>query len=69
MTIHFCTWEVYHTRKYDGKNDPNIHLEEFQTLGVAQPKDEWVHAFINTLDEMSRSWYVSAELRTEITTY
>ena len=35
----------------------------------SQPKDEWVHAFIHTLDEIARSWYITAELRREITTW
>ena len=34
-----------------------------------RPKDEWVHAFIHKLDEIPRSWYVSAELCREITTW
>ena len=32
-------------------------------------KDEWVHAFIHSLDEMPRSWYISVELCREITTW
>ena len=42
---------------------------EFLALWASQPKDEWVHAFFHTLDEMSRSWYVVAELRRTITTW
>ena len=38
-------------------------------MWASRPKDEWVHAFVHTLDEMPRSWYVSAELRREITTW
>ena len=38
-------------------------------LWESQPKDEWIHAFIHTLDEMPRSWYVSAKLHREITTW
>ena len=34
-----------------------------------ETKYEWVHAFVHTLDEILRSWYVSAELRREITTW
>ena len=69
MTIRFGNTEVYHTGNYDGQNDPINHLMEFQTLWESRPKDEWVHAFIHTLDEMPRSWYVSAKLCREITTW
>ena len=55
--------------RYDGKNYPTNHLTECQTLWAAQPRDEWIHAFIHTLNEMPRSWYISAELRREITTW
>ena len=37
-------------------------------MWASRPKDEWVHAFIHTLDEIPRSWYISVELRREITT-
>ena len=69
MTVRFGKIEVYHTRKYDGWNDPSRHLAECQTLWESRPKDEWVHAFIHTLDEMPRSWYISVELRREITAW
>ena len=69
MTVHFGDTKVYHTRKYDGRNDPNSHLMEFHTLWASRPKDEWVHSFVHTLDEMPRSWYVSANLHKAITTW
>ena len=69
MIARFDDMEVYHTRRYDGHNIPCSHLREFQILWAPRPKDEWVHAFIHTLDEMPRSWYTSAELRREITTW
>ena len=69
MTVHFRDIEEYHTRRYDGKNNPGDHLIECQTLLESWPKDEWFHAFVHMMDDMSRSWYVSAELRREITTW
>ena len=42
---------------------------ECQILWALRPKDEWVHAFIHTLDEIPRSWYISAELHRKITTW
>ena len=62
MTVRFGDMEVYHTGRYDGQNDPCSHLRECHTLWASQPKDEWVHAFIHTLDEMPRSWYISTKL-------
>ena len=38
-------------------------------MWASQPKDEWIHTFFHTLDEMLQYWYVSAELRKEITTW
>ena len=38
-------------------------------MWTSRPKYEWVHAFVHTLDEMPQLWYVSAELRREITTW
>ena len=54
---------------YNGWNDPSSHLMEFQALWASRPKDEWVHAFVHTLDEMPRSWYVAVQLRRNITTW
>ena len=38
-------------------------------MWILQPINEWVHDFVHTLDEMSRQWYVSAELQREIMTW
>ena len=67
--MHFGDMEVYHTGRYEGKNNPCSHLRECQTLWELRPKDEWIHTFIHLLDEMPRSWYISAEVRREITTW
>ena len=69
MIVRFGETEVYHTGKYDGWNDPSVHLMECQTLWESWPKDERVHACIHTLNEMPRSWYILAKLRREITTW
>ena len=68
MTVFFGDAEVYHARRYDGRNDLGDHLIEFHTLWASRLKDEWVHAFVHTLDEMSRFWHVSVELHREIAT-
>ena len=69
MEVHFSDTKSYQREKYDGRNDPNYHLMACHTMWVSWVKDEWVHDFVHTLDEMSRQWYVSAELRREITTW
>ena len=69
MTVCFRNTEEDHIGRYDGWNDPSGHLMECQTLWASRPKDEWVHAFIHTLDEMPRSWYVLAKMRKEIATW
>ena len=67
MIVLFRDEEVYHAGIYDGSLGD--HLIECQTLWASQPKDEWVHSFVHTLDEMPQSWYISAELCREITTW
>ena len=67
--VHFGDVEVYHAGRYDGRNDPASHLIECQTLWTSRPRDEWVHTFFHTLEEMPRSWYVAAKLRRTITTW
>ena len=69
MTFHFGNVDAYHAGWYDEWNDPSSHLIECQTLWASQPKDEWVHSFVHTLDEMPRSWYVLPEFHKEITTW
>ena len=68
MMVCFGNSEVYCARRYDGRNDPTSNLIKCQDLWASRPKYEWVHAFVHTLDEMLRSWYVAVELRTTITT-
>ena len=68
MIVHVGNVEEYHIGRYNGHNNPSDHLIEFHTLWESQPKDEWVYAFIHTLYEMPRYWYMSAKFRREITT-
>ena len=49
-----------------GKMTPTI-IQKNLTLYGNRDRNECVHAFVHTLDEMSRSWYVSTKLRREIT--
>ena len=67
--VRFGDREIYHAGRYDGQNYLAHHLIECQTLWTSRPRDEWVHAFVHTLEEMPRSWYVAAELRITITTW
>ena len=69
MMVRFGDIEVYHAGRYEGRNDPTSHLIGCQTLWTSRIIDEWVHAFVHTLEEMRRSWYVAAELRRTITTW
>ena len=69
MMVHFGDLEFYHAGIYDGWNDPTGHLIECHTLWASRPRDEWVHTFVHTLEEMPRSWYVRVELRRTITTW
>ena len=66
--VHFGDIEVYHARRYHGRNGPTHHLIECQLIWTSRPRDEWVHAFVHTLEEMPWSWYVAAKLRRTIIT-
>ena len=68
MMVFFGDIEVYHAGRYDGRDDPASHLNECHRLWTLQSIDEWVHAFVHTLEEMPRSWYVAAKLCKTITT-
>ena len=65
----FGNLEVYHAGRYDGWNDTTSHLNKCHTLWASRPRDEWVHDFVHTLEEMPRSWYVATELHRTITTW
>ena len=69
MIVHFGDVEVYRVGRYDGKNYPSSDLIKCQMLWTSWPKDEWVHNFFHTLEEMPRSWYVAVELCRTITTW
>ena len=63
MEVRFGEDEYYQGKRYDGRNNPSNHLATCQTTWKLSPMDEWVHAFIHTLDETPQRWYVSAELQ------
>ena len=69
MMVRFGNLEFYHVGRYDGWNDPIDHLIKCQTLWALQPRDEWVHPLMHTLEEIPRSWYVAEELHRTITTW
>ena len=53
IEFHFGDAEQYQVKNYDGKNDPNDHLIACCTMWYSRLKDDWVHDFVQTLDEMS----------------
>ena len=61
--------EYYQRKKYDGRNNPSDHLVTCQATWKLRPKEEWVHAFIHTLNETPWISYVSVEMQREITTW
>lgn len=72
-----ATWETCHrllairfgndargiNYKYDGQNNPRIHMESCVKAWHHKDVDEWVHLFIHTLDTIPKSWYTETELR------
>ena len=49
--------------KYDGQNDPRIHVEACIEAWKQRSVDEWVHIFIHTLGLIPKNWYIKIELR------
>ena len=62
MEVRFGEAKQYLGKEYDGRHNLNDHLVACQNAWVSNPKEEWVHAFVHTLDEIPRLWYVSIEL-------
>ena len=40
MEVQFGEAESYHENKYDGNDDPKIHLVSYQTAWELNPKEE-----------------------------
>ena len=49
--------------KYDGKNDPRIHVKACIKAWKQRSADEWVHLFVHTLGNIPKNWYTEIELR------
>lgn len=49
--------EHYKEKKYDKINYPHDHLVPCQTTWIPKPKEERVHVFDHTLDEVPQTWY------------
>ena len=50
------------TNKYDGQDDPRMHLAKWAHAYGEKPQLEWVHLFCHTLDTIPMNWYVETEL-------
>ena len=56
-------------KKYIGESDPKSHIQSCEHNWSDIPKDEWVHRFIHTLDQIPKNWYTETELRRGTTTW
>ena len=63
MHIRFGKPELQITEKYDGRDDPCLHLTKWTIAYGAEPQPEWVHLFYHTLDVIPWNWYPETELR------
>jgi len=50
------------TNKYDGQDDPLMHLANWDQAYGEKPQPKWVHLLCHTLDVVSINWYVETEL-------
>ena len=48
--------------KYDGQDDPRIHVEACIEAWKQRSVDEWVHLFVHTLGTTPKDWYTKIEL-------
>ena len=63
MRTRFGKPKVRLTDKYDGQNDPRVHLAKWTQDYGEKPQPKWVHLFCHTLDIVPMNWYVETELR------
>ncbi len=63
MKIIFGKLELHITEKYNGRDDPRMHLTRWIKAYGEEPQPEWVHLFYHTLEVIQRNWYTEAELR------
>lgn len=55
VKIRFGKLELRITEKYDGHDDPRIHLTRWIKAYREEPQPEWVHLFYHTLDVIRRN--------------
>lgn len=48
--------------KYDGQNEPRIHVGACIEAWKQRSVDEWVHLFVQTLGTIPKNWYIEIEL-------
>lgn len=46
------------TDKYDGQDDPCMHLAKWAQAYGEKPQPKWVHLSCHTLDVIPMNWYV-----------
>ena len=62
MKIIFGKPELSITEKYNGCDDPRMHLTRWIRAYGEEPQPEWVHLFYHTLDVIPRNWCTKVEL-------
>ena len=63
MKIRFGKPKLCLMEKYDGHDDPRMHLTKWIKSYREEPQPEWVHLFYHTLDVIPRNWYTEVEFR------
>lgn len=62
IQIRFGKLELRMTMKYDGCDDPCMHLTRWTKPYGEEPEPEWVHLFYHTLDVIPRNWCTETEI-------
>ena len=62
MQIRFGKPKLRITEKYDGPDDPCMHLTRWAQAYREELQTECVHLFYHTLDVIPRNWYTETEL-------
>lgn len=63
MQIRFAKLTLQLTEKYDGRENPHIHLRKWTKAYGEEWQPEWVHLFYHTLYVIQRNWYTETELQ------
>jgi len=62
MHLQFGNSQLWIVDRYNGCDDPHMHLAKWTKAYGEEPYPEWVHLFYHTFDVIPMNWYAKMEL-------